>query len=453
MSIPDLNSSSNLYKKIIFSVEPRSYRYVLVLFFKLTNITELAVGGSATDQVLGSGVTDNPVIKMPTLVYYSNNNNRVEEIVPYIPGSTIKGLLRSIAEKHVAMMDKNNKRKLIDVLMKLIELDEQSKTGYLDKHDVSEIVDKILAKILNQYLDEKIVNKICNSIREYNNFKEFIKLVKKASETSWSSDLGKALEEIVSDEEINELMNNIAPIIITILNNYEISPDVCNPVIEGLMCELPIPKYKLLLLNALSETINKNITYPCRICKLFGLPGYMSRLIVTDAWPLGVKKTILLLRTHIAIDRLRESVVSGKTFDIEYIAPGAEFGFIIIYHLATQKDIEKIDQNNDGTLDKLIETIKKASNKTDEENLDLLKKIIENIETNGVWIGKRKTWGMGKVEIKLEATALIDLSKQTDPSHNPLILGKNPNEIISQYIKQGIPLPLKNTLQIFFPTT
>jgi len=448
MSISSPSSIGNRDTKITFRVDPRSYRYVLALFLKLENITELSVGGSATDQLLGSGVTENPVVKMPTLVHYrgQDGDEVLEEIVPYIPGSTLKGLLRSIAEKRVAMNGESVR--LIDVLRKLIELDERGNGGYLDKHDVSEIVDKILARILNQYIDEKFVNKLCSGIRDYDSFREFIK---KVSEAHGSSDLSDFLKKIIGDEETAGVMDKVAPIITTILRNYELNTNVCNPVIEGLMCELPIPKYKILLLKALTETVNKDIDYPCSVCRLFGLPGYMSRLIVMDAWPLGVKRTVLLLRTHIAIDRLRESVVHGKTFDIEYIAPRAEFGFIIVYHLATQRqiDIGRIDQGNRyGLLEKLIE---KVSEETDKENLRLLKTIIEDIETNGVWIGKRKTWGMGKVKITLKSTALIDLYRQTDPNYKPLVHGTKAKEIIDQYIKQGIPLPLKETIQMFFP--
>lgn len=106
----------------------------------ITTLTGLHIGGSKTTKKIGE--VDNPIIR-------SANN------VPYIPGSSLKGKLRSMLAKKegtIAISDKEKESEIRDLKQKLVELlvnklkgEEKSRIeAELAKHDD---VDKRLAAI------------------------------------------------------------------------------------------------------------------------------------------------------------------------------------------------------------------------------------------------------------------------------------------------------------------
>ena len=158
----------------------------------------------------------------------------------------------------------------------------------------------------------------------------------------------------------------------------------CNPVIEGLCCELPVPEWKL---KALEGGVKE---YPCAACRVMGLPGYESKVTFFDAWPSDLDKVLILTRTHIAIDRVRGAVVQGKTFDIEFIAPGAEFETYLLYytHANIKMDGSRVE-------------VAGVNAETEKENpRNLVETLKELASTARLQLGKRKTIGLGEVRIK-----------------------------------------------------
>lgn len=409
--------------EIEFVVPLRPHRYELILAFEVETLTELCVGGSALDVVMGSGITDNPIAKTVTIVKYGDRE--VAEIVPYIPASTLKGLMRSRAEEIVR--GEGKQVTLQNLLKEFVEL----KTGF-DAQTISEIVDKLISRILKQYIDENLANMIASRIRAKDQFSEFVRALDDVEK------LSKFLEKLARNDEEKELLLNLAQPIHAIAKTYNIYTTTCNPVVEGLVCELPLPKYKLLLLKALAKTAKEKLKYPCKICRLFGLPGYMSRLIVTDAWPVNVKNLLILSRTHIAIDRLRGSVAHGKTFDIEYLAPHAKLVFLTIYHLATREELagERVERPG-NCLEAIRQLKEKIRDPIDRENIELLEKLVENIET--VQLGKRKTWGMGEAKIECKALRLQDIYTKKQLIEQGRI----------ELPREGVPLPLLKLAEIY----
>lgn len=413
-------------REIEFVVPLRPHRYELVLAFEVETLSELSVGGSAVDVMLGSGTTDNPIAKTITIVKY--RDKEIAEIIPYIPASTLKGLMRSHAED---IARNEGKRLTLQELLKGTGKLEAS----LDTQTLNEIMDKLVSRILKQYLDENLVNMIVNRIRGRERFAEFAQTLDNIE------NLSKFLAGLARDEEERELFSNLAHPIYVIAKTYNIYTRTCNPVVEGLVCELPLPKYKLLLLKTLARSTGEHLEYPCKVCRLFGLPGYMSRLIVTDAWPTNVKELLILSRTHIAIDRLKGSVVHGKTFDIEYLAPHAKLVFLTIYHLATRENLEEKITGETTNPNNCLEAInllkEKIEDPIDMENLELLGKLIQSIKT--VQIGKRKTWGMGEANIGCKALALQDTYTK--------------RQILKQgeinLAREGVPIPLLKLIEIY----
>lgn len=413
--------------EIEFIVPSRPHRYELVLAFEIETLTELSVGGSALDMMLGSGTTENPIAKTVTVVKYCNDKE-IAEIVPYIPASTLKGLMRSRAEE---IARGEGKHVTLQRLLKELE----TLNTVFDTQILNEVVDKLISRILKQYIDENLVNMIANRIRGKERFTEFVQALDSVEK------LSEFLAGLARDEE-KELLANLAHPIHAIIGTYNIYTKTCNPVVEGLVCELPLPKYKLLLLKALAKAAGERLEYPCKVCRLFGLPGYMSRLIVTDAWPIDVKELLILSRTHIAIDRLRGSVVHGKTFDIEYLAPHAKLLFITVYHLATRENLEEKLVGETTNPNNCLEAIRllkeKIEDPIDKENMELLEKLIQNIKT--VQLGKRKTWGMGEAKIECKALRLQD----TYTKKQLLEQGK-----IDLSREKGVPLPLLKLIEIY----
>jgi CRISPR-associated RAMP protein (TIGR02581 family) len=71
----------------------------------------------------------------------------------------------------------------------------------------------------------------------------------------------------------------------------------------------------------------------CLMCKVFGAPGYASKVTFTDAYPVSndgkVTAPATGIRTGIAIDRRTGAVYQNAFYTAEYIEPGARFRFSI----------------------------------------------------------------------------------------------------------------------------
>ncbi|MEN3047876.1 MAG: CRISPR-associated RAMP protein Csx7 [Candidatus Caldarchaeales archaeon] len=64
----------------------------------------------------------------------------------------------------------------------------------------------------------------------------------------------------------------------------------------------------------------------CLMCKIFGAPLYASKVVFSDAYPIG--KVSLGARTGVAISRKTGAVAVGP-YIVEYVEPGARFAFSV----------------------------------------------------------------------------------------------------------------------------
>jgi len=446
-------------------VSPHRYTGFVAVLLEIENLTELSVGGSATDVVLGSGVTENPVAKMPMLVSYGGEP--VAEIVPYIPGSTVKGLLRSYAEVKVKSEDASR-----GASVQLRRLLQRMFGGGVDARSAAEIIEKVFKPVALQYVDERVVNGLVSKFRGLEP-RDLARILEGGEE------LRKVVEEVVEDKAAALALGSI---IVSALDTYTVSPSSCDPTVEGLACAFPVPQFKLHILKALAELANiQSVEYPCRVCRVFGAPSYASRLVVFDALPLGLKSVTILLRTHIAIDRIRGTVAQGRTFDVEYLAPGAKFLSVIVYYAQLRRSEsgdpeeekgEKGAQSSGGLYEefkKLAEEQKLKLTPDDDENLRLLLGVIDELSNKEVYIGRRKTAGMGLVKVKPLALSVgvsgkvmkcRDLvrsgdcvkkdKKDDEKDKNGKDEVKDLKDYIESYAKNGIPLTLEELLKAFF---
>jgi len=114
----------------------------------------------------------------------------------------------------------------------------------------------------------------------------------------------------------------------------------------------------------------------CDVCKLFGSPIYASRLVIEDALPANKKldkesfKAHTRIRDGVAIDRDTGAAKDGAKFDFEVMEPGLAFRFkMVAENVATDKDRKLID-------------------------------LILNLLKCGLYVGGKRTGGLGKIKLK-----------------------------------------------------
>lgn len=321
-------------------IYPHSGAEYEVIPIKITVKSELTVGGGVLEQ--GTSPFDIPVAKMVT------DNG----FVPYIPGSTLKGLLRARAEE---LLREYGRRTNANKTLGQVLQDVKDK---LSGEDLREFAEKALAKLIQQFYE-------------------------------------------MSKEEEQELLRNLTlpQPVKELVEGIELSPYACLTTVEGLACELPLRDYKKPYIKALGMS-----KYPCPVCLTFGAPGYMSNVIVTDAYPPEEKSYAILVRTHVAIDRYTGAAAQGKLFEIEYIAPGSTFkGYIIVRKGETSSSPNNID-----------EIVNAWKNNREIANM-LVRFVLEDMKRNGVMLGRRKSAGMGEIEIETEDINKEDCDKYIEP--------------------------------------
>lgn len=331
-----MDSSNQLNIKLI----PYSHRYAAAYKIEIEAVSELTIGGGSLEKA--TSPFDIPVAKM----YIGN------KAIPYIPASTAKGLLRSLAEDKirecVKQIRKDKLKDLYDVLKEAWRPDE-------DPEALRELGEKALKKTLAQFIAEEALKNIENAYAERGI---------------------EALAHSDSSFKIDELLRAV-----------KVTPYVCNPTIEGLACELPVRPYKKLYLKALGAS-----NYPCAVCLAFGAPGYASNIHITNLYPVGEIGVdyFVLTRVHVAIDRLTGAAAEGKLFEMEYVTPGTKFeGLILVKGKPTQTqnpDCRIIEEWERGNVEEIPSML-----------IDMLAK--NEISTT---LGRRKSAGMGEVRVRIQ---------------------------------------------------
>ncbi|MEM1598764.1 MAG: RAMP superfamily CRISPR-associated protein [Pyrobaculum sp.] len=339
-----MGSSNQLDIRVI----PYTHRYAAAYKIEIETVSELTIGGGSLERA--TSPFDIPVAKM-----YID-----DKVIPYIPASTAKGLLRSLVEEEIkkCRQPTNN---LYEVLKTAYNPNESRET-------LRELGEKALKKTLAQFIAEEILRDIEDKYAE--------------------GGIGK-VESEYSNYKIKELLEAV-----------KVTPYVCNPVIEGLACELPVRPYKQLYLKALGAT-----RYPCVVCLTFGAPGYASNIHITNLYPKGElgKNYFILTRVHVAIDRLTGAAAEGKLFEMEYVTPGTKFiGYILVKGTPASLEESKcetiIEKWRQGDVDKIPSML-----------INML--VQKDLFTS---LGRRKSTGMGEVKVKIEQVSKQEIASIKD---------------------------------------
>lgn len=325
-------------------LHPHSVRYDKIIKITIKAETELLVGGGSLEQALSP--FDIPVAKMP----YG------DKLIPYIPGSTLKGLVRTAAEEALREYARQQAAKSLKEIWQKIRFE-----GGRWREEHEEYVEKAVFKLLDQ----------------------FVEITKKSAR-----DLLNTEGETLYDK-VKKYYNEYADID-AVLERTTITPYACYTTVEGLACELPLREYKKIHLDALREALNQEFPYPCPVCLTFGAPGYASNVVITDAYPAGElgKDYMVLTRRHVAIDRLTGAAAEGKLFTVEYVTAGAEFvGYILV------KNANKCSDNIN--LEEELQRWKSGNG--DCVHYAVLQEALKQLKHAS--LGRRKSTGMGLVTI------------------------------------------------------
>ena len=222
----------------------------IVIEGTLINETPLKIGKGAG----GLGEVDIPVI-------------RDERGIPYIPGSTLKGSLRSLAEK-IAVYTLG-RGEVCDVFTRPHECGLKA-----------DVINKIYWCIVSSLNEEAIY---------------------------------RCLERRVgSDDALRVLLRRYH------FEDGEI-PEYLKLLKEGIREKRP---------ELISE-LTENRLRPCVICRIFGNQALSSHLIIYDSYPKDSSSIKLGSRTRVALDRFRSAALSGALFTYQYVPPGYEWNFRI----------------------------------------------------------------------------------------------------------------------------
>jgi CRISPR/Cas system CSM-associated protein Csm3 (group 7 of RAMP superfamily) len=343
---------------------PHTRRVVAKYVVKIRAESELLVGGGSLEQA--TSPFDIPVAKMPW----------GDSFIPYTPGSTLKGLLRSAAEEMMRTRFSDASKSIAEVFKKI----EAREVGI-------ELVEKAVIKLMQQFVSPDLVR---------------AEDIMKAGGNDLLEKVKNAYEQKGAD-------------VSRILSELKVSPYACPTVVEGLACELPLPPYKMPYLKALAQAAGlSSLPYPCPVCLTFGAPGYASSVLVTSAYPVGRlgKDYFILARTHVAIDRYTGAAAQQRLFTVEYVTAGATF---IGYLILTGPSAE--GPGVEGGCDRL---------KTELENWAkgqargyIPHYVIQCLagELKKAALGRRKSAGMGQVDISIEK---IDQPENCDAYQGPL---------------------------------
>jgi len=242
-----------------------------VRLYKLTTRSHLRVGageGSADVAV------ENPLIR--ALIYHEKPRKEgekkewEEKRVPYIPGSSLHGVIRAWVEKALRSgQEPLTAEQLQAHLGALKDADETAHDNLLD--NVRQEVADFLGKEKDDVKDHEL----------YKHWRVYIK------------------------------------------------PHVCDPLSDVDKCERITDaessprKWKVEWWKQIGRQL------PCDVCRVFGYMGQRGRVKVTPAWPTTEEVPIDVI-TRVAINRLTGAADEGKLFDLEAIPPGVDFHFFTV---------------------------------------------------------------------------------------------------------------------------
>ncbi len=230
-----------------------------VRLYRLTTRSHLRVGA-------GEGAADvaveNPIIRALVL-----KGAGQEERVPYIPGSSLHGVVRAWVEKALRSGQEPLTREQMQGLIAGLDDTDQKNLLAAARQEV--------AAFLNKEADG------------------------------------------VSDDELYAHWKVYT------------APHVCDPLSDVDKCERitdrdsQARRWKVAWWEALGREV------PCSVCRIFGYMGMRGRVKFAHAWP-ATEQPPLDVITRVAINRLTGAADEGKLFDLEAIPPGVHFHFFTV---------------------------------------------------------------------------------------------------------------------------
>ncbi len=138
------------------------YKGSFIIEYRLRALTGIRVGGSREEFDIGG--TDNPVMKVPVEIpEYYEDGTPVPKGAPYIPGSSIKGKMRSLLEWVYGRVEENVNSEKAKKLKSKVEQTHNQRLSILksgaDEKSKKEM-DKKFMNILDDYLKE--IGKACS---------------------------------------------------------------------------------------------------------------------------------------------------------------------------------------------------------------------------------------------------------------------------------------------------
>ena len=230
-----------------------------VRLYRLTTRSHLRVGA-------GEGAADvaveNPLIR--ALIF----RNGVGERVPYIPGSSLHGVIRAWVEKAL-------------------------------RSEQAPLTGEALEKIIGQ--DET---------------------TRKSWQKNWLD---------AAKQEVTEYLGRKPRDDAEVYTHFHVytDPHVCNPLSDLDKCERIAERessareWKRSWWQAIGREL------PCAVCSIFGYMGQRGRVKFTHAWP-EIETVPVDVITRVAINRLTGAADEGKLFDLEAIPPGVTFEFYTV---------------------------------------------------------------------------------------------------------------------------
>jgi len=133
------------------------------------------------------------------------------------------------------------------------------------------------------------------------------------------------------------------------------------------------------MLNALEGVLQVVNSYaPCVACRIFGNTALAARIVVFDSYPRGAASVRPLIRTRVAIDRLRGAARSGVLFEYEFVPRGYEWSVRI-----ELKNIDLLGEHDESKV---------------------LRALLRNFADPGLSIGGMKSVGHGILKLDPDRT-------------------------------------------------
>ena len=302
-------------------------------------------------------LVDRPVIRIRTV------NGQT---VPYIPGSSVKGVLRNFAETLLRTFIESTKINII----------EFSKSAY----------EKLIDKVKRELTDRKLM---CSDRKSTEEARTMIYVIEK---DTFERTEKRVLER--AEEYLRKCLWNIF---------------CCNALASNVEQDL-----REVGSISISNVQVPLLYMPCVACQLFGGGGLASHVVIYDAFPESPEEVFIGHRTCVSIDRVFRRQKPGRLFTIEYVEPGSRFNFrmeIINIDLESATKFLHEYAQSDIDLDKIIKEPDTIINFIKGLKAYIISLILKQLQDDGIQVGGRRSVGLGRVRLSLDRATVYYVEK------------------------------------------